>query len=461
MFVLRFAALAAMLAFFTAPVQGQNVDGPVRSVAFSDYYKGSDGCASCSSNGGCGDAGCASCGDGCASCGDGCSDCVACSSGSCCGGACGCGGCCPGGVGGFGLGSTVCNFSLGELLFGSDSGGWNAGGWTQLGYHNDPTNTLSPQVPLSFNDRPGELNLHQQWMYLEKVADGSNGLDWGFRGDVMYGIDAADTQAFGNPEGEWDFLNGFDHGAYGFAIPQLYAQLAMGDLSVIAGKFFTIVGYEVVTAPDNFFYSHAFTMYNSEPFTHTGVLASYDLSNGMTLYGGWTLGWDTGFNNRNGGSSWLGGVGIPVCEDITVTYVSTAGNFGWRGRNGYSHSVVADIVLTERLNWVLQSDLVRADTTGVPAGGPNLPGGPYPNDNSIGVNQYFFYTINDIFKAGSRTEWWKGDGISHYSWTWGLNIRPCQNIVFRPEVRHQWSQTGFGLGRTDETIFGMDGILTY
>ena len=44
----------------------------------------------------------------------------------------------------------------------------------------------------------------------------------------------------------------------------------------LPGDFFTMVGYEVVAAPEDFFYSHAYTVYNAEPFTHTGVLATFD-----------------------------------------------------------------------------------------------------------------------------------------------------------------------------------------
>ena len=147
---------------------------------------------------------------------------------------------------------------------------------------------------------------------------------------MMYGIDANDTQAFGNPNGSWDFDNGFDHGSYGWAIPQAYFEVALGDsLSIKAGHFYTLVGYEVVTAPDNFFYSHAMTMYNSEPFTHTGVLATAGMGDNVTLYGGWTLGWDTGFDQLNNGSSFLGGVGLTLTDDAAVTYIATAGNFGW------------------------------------------------------------------------------------------------------------------------------------
>ncbi len=96
------------------------------------------------------------------------------------------------------------------------------------------------------------------------------GFDIGGRIDYIYGTDGPDTQAFGIDNDHWD--NGWDNGNdYGSAIPQLYMEAGYGDLSVKVGHFYTIIGYEVVQAPDNFFYSHAYTMYNSEPFTHTGV----------------------------------------------------------------------------------------------------------------------------------------------------------------------------------------------
>ena len=150
---------------------------------------------------------------------------------------------------------------------------------------------------LLFNTRPHRVDRHQAWLFTEKVADGSKGIDFGYRADIMYGVDAAEAQSFGNNPGTWDYLHGWDRGAqFGWAMPQLYAQVAAGELDVIMGHFFTIAGYETVAAPKNFFYSHSLTMFNSEPFTHTGVLAKYKASPNVTYYGGWTLGWDTGFD---------------------------------------------------------------------------------------------------------------------------------------------------------------------
>jgi hypothetical protein len=65
----------------------------------------------------------------------------------------------------------------------------------------------------------------------------------------------------------------WDNGKYGWAAPQSYIQLNKGDWDIKIGHFFTLVGYEVIPKTGNFFYSHSYTMFNSEPFTHTGALA--------------------------------------------------------------------------------------------------------------------------------------------------------------------------------------------
>jgi hypothetical protein len=341
-----------------------------------------------------------------------------------------------------------CGVDCNDLYSAGDCDEISFGGWFQMGYHNKVTpNGTVPNDAGSFNNHPGDLNLHQGWLYAEKVADGSCGLDWGFRMDVMYGVDAGDTQAFGNRPGRWDNGGKFNRGGgYGWAIPQLYSEVASGDWSVKIGHFYTLVGYEVVTAPDNFFYSHALTMFNTEPFTHTGAVATYTASDDVTLYGGWTAGWDTGFDRVNGGSSALGGFSTALGEDVTFTYITTFGNFGARGAgaSGYSHSIVVDTALADDLNYVIQSDLLDI---GVGAG-----------SSQVGVNQYVIKTISDTIGVGVRSEWWKSNGVSQYAVTGGVNVKAADNLIIRPELRYDWQlPTPSG----DQVTFGMDAILTF
>ena len=337
---------------------------------------------------------------------------------------------------------------------------WSFGGWVQAGYHSDSTGL--------FNSRPDELNLHQAWVFLERTADGSDGIGFGGRVDFMYGQDAGDTQAFGNPPGSWDFQNGWDRGAqYGYAMPQLYGEVAIGEnLSIIAGHFYTLLGYEVVTAPDNFFYSHAFTMYNSEAFTHTGVLATYAASDDLTLYAGYTFGWDTGFDRYDllgqDGSSFLGGFSTSVGDNAAFTYITTFGDFGAIG-DGYSHSMVLDVAVTDNLNYVIQSDILDNDAPVEGTGAlVNQRTGTLRNE-TVGINQYLFYTLSDRIAVGGRAEWWKSDSDSIYAITGGVNIRPAANLVIRPEVRYEWDpgQTNGILVEDENTIFGIDAIVTF
>ncbi len=356
-------------------------------------------------------AGCTSSGCTAPSCGcdAGCSD-------SCCGGCCGGGGlfqCC--------LGDP---WDLGGVLFCPDSG-YDIGGWMQFGAHSSNDGV--------FNTRPGRVDLQQGYMYFEKLA--ANECGWGFGGrfDVLYGTDAQNTQAFGNPPGSWDFLNGFDHGAYGWAFPQAYAEIAYKKLSVKLGHFYTLLGYQVVPATGNFFYSIPYTFNFSEAFTHTGALATYTASEKVTLYGGWTLGWDTGFDQLNQGNSFLGGAAVQMTDEVKATYICTAGNLGWIGDNGYTHSLVIDWVINEKWEYVFQSDLVGVDNS------PNSGGAHY---DTIGINQYLFYTFNDCWKAGARVEWWKADGFDVNEMAFGLNWKPHANVLVRPEVRYNWAPNG-------------------
>ena len=336
-----------------------------------------------------------------------------------------------------------------EMVEEDDGGGIRYGGWLQGGWHSRSA-TAGGGIA-RFNTHPHRWNTHQAWLFVEKVADGSEGLDFGFRVDAMYGVDGADTQAFGNSPGRWDFDNGFDHGQFAFAFPQAYIEVASGNWSIKAGHFFTLVGYEVVPAPDNFFYSHAYTMYNSEPFTHTGVLGTYNVNDNVTVYAGWTTGWDTAFDTFNDGSNFLGGVSVNLSESTTATYIATSGNFGKRGdgnTDSYGHSIVLDTQLSDNFNYVIQGDYLDTDGVG--------PLGLLP-DRQYGINQYFLYTFSETVAAGVRYEWWNVSGISVNDITFGVNIKLRDNLVIRPEVRHDWAP---GLDYA-ETFLGMDSIMTF
>lgn len=393
------------------------------------------------------------------SCGfDQCSGCSTCSSG-----------------GGMFDGSRLGSCDLGDpFAILGECNNFKMGGWFQFGYHNK-------NLAL-FNSRKHEAQLHQGWLYAEKSIDPSQGFGIGGRVDYLYGTDGPDTQAFGIDNSHWD--NSWDHGAdYGHAIPQAYMEVGYGDLTAKIGHFYTLIGYEVVSAPDNFFYSHAYTMYNSEPFTHTGALLTYQSNEFVELYGGYVMGWDSGFEDN--GDAVLGGSSVTLSDAITVTSTFTVGRFADNSggdERGYMSSTVVDVALTEQLNYVLQADVLDTeDVSGVTV------------RNTAGLNQYLLYTVGDCLSLGSRFEWWNVDADSQgfygsaapaglasvatgdydiYALTLGANIKPHANLIFRPEIRWDWvngNENDLALadisllegGRDEQTTFGIDAIILY
>ena len=189
-------------------------------------------------------------------------------------------------------------------------------------------------------------------------------------------------------------------------------------------------------------------------------LATYGGIDNVDVYAGWTAGWDTGFDNNFGGNNFLGGFSTDLTDDVTFTYITTIGNFGARsaGENGYSHSLLFDVALSDSTNYILQSDLVGYDD----------PANNGFNDQ-VGINQYLIHSINDCWGVGARLEWWKSDGFSYNEATVGVNYRAHANLVIRPELRYDWTPSdaaaaNMGFADADEynhSSFGVDAILTY
>tara|TARA_R110002111_G_C5958134_1_gene369174 strand:- start:99 stop:1391 length:1293 start_codon:yes stop_codon:yes gene_type:complete len=366
----------------------------------------------------------------------------------------GCDSCCDSGCG-LDLSSLTGDCCLGDpyTLF-DDYCGWSMGGHAQFGYH-------SAALPI-FNDRPDELNLHQAWLYAEKAIDTSCGFDIGGRIDYLYGIDAQNTQAFGTDPRGWD--NNWDHGQYGHALPQAYVEAGYGDLSVKLGHFYTIIGYEVVPATGNFFYSHAYTFNYSEPFTHTGALATYNASDDVTVWGGYTTGWDSGFDDN--GDAFLGGISLGLSDDLNLIYATTIGKFGANPlgtpEQGYMHSIVADYAVSDSLQYIFQSDVLSTENpTGATA------------RETFGINQYLIKTLSDCWAVGARFEYYNNEGVftaqaagtdsDIYALTLGANYKPHANVTVRPEIRFDWDDdqiAGLEDG-ADQTTFGIDTIFTF
>jgi hypothetical protein len=298
-----------------------------------------------------------------------------------------------------------CNSCCDEpwTLFSPTCRGWTFGGWIEAGATanaNDPASNFNG--PVSFNDRE-EVQLNQLYFIAEKKLDMEcNCWDIGGRIDFLWGTDGRFLEVPGlelTPAGDPDWNT---ERFYRATLPQIYAEVGVGDVSVKVGRFYTIIGYEVVPATGNFFYSHSYQMLYAEPFTHTGALATWSQNDRFTWYAGIVNGWDK-FDGELDVFGFLGGVSYkPYHERYTMTLalVSTEEPNGVGGISPrHMYSFVFDFDINDCWKYVFHHDYgwqSDAVDPGVAA-------------EWYGMSHYLFYTINDCWKAGARLEWFRDD----------------------------------------------------
>ncbi len=344
--------------------------------------------------------------------------------------------------------------------------------------------------PITLPDRNWQGQMNQLYLVNEKVLDlEDGGFDWGGRVDLLYGTDYIFTTARGldgnlfyqpNPAGAGGAPS-WGEKDYGLAMPQLYGEVGYGDHAVKFGHFYTIIGYEVVPAIGNFFYTHTYMMQYGEPFTHTGILDVWSVNDQLTIYGGITNGWDNfsdpidyfGINNpgpgANSNAAFLGGATFKSSDEsqaltMTVSSGNEIGSFAAVGgpANIGNRSILSTVYvneLTDKLTYVFQNDngwQFNANT-GLETIGQQ-PGTAY----WYGINQYLFYTFSDNLVGGMRLEWFRDNngyrvinpirnalfggpfqgGYQGNFWqmTYGLNWKPMgsSNWMVRPEIRYDW-----------------------
>jgi Putative beta-barrel porin-2, OmpL-like. bbp2 len=364
---------------------------------------------------------------------------------------------------------------LASVLLGEDtasSTGLDIRGWIDSGYTLNPTAKGPFNGTVTFNDRAEELQMNQFYLVVERKVERS-GDDWslGGRVDGLYGSDAQFTMASG-----WDDNIVADGTSkfYKVAVPQAYLELnapLLSGTTFKVGHFYTPIGYEVVTAPDNFFYSHAYTMQYGEPFTHFGGIASTSICDGsVTFSGGAVRGWDNMSDTADSGTSAIAGFTYTPTDTTTLAVTGITGDEG-KGLNRSLYSVVLTRQLGEGVSWVIQHDNGTQEVEGK------------SRAKWYGVNNYLLFAVNDELSAGLRAEWFRdedgarvvgvrsgvgGVPANYYAVSAGLNFKPASFFVLRPEVRYDWQKgrqgtaRAFDEGRDKEQLtIAMDAIVKF
>ncbi len=80
---------------------------------------------------------------------------------------------------------------------------------------------------------------------------------------------------------------------FGIAVPQAFLQYAVGSLTFMGGNFIELAGAENIFSYNDTNFSRSILWGYAEPFTVTGLRASYDPNDKLTLIGGINNGWDS------------------------------------------------------------------------------------------------------------------------------------------------------------------------
>ncbi|MEO1992563.1 MAG: outer membrane beta-barrel protein [Pirellulales bacterium] len=364
-------------------------------------------------------------------------------------------------------------------------------GWMQYGL--GANNWGAPfNGPVTMADRSWQGQLNQLYIVLERETDGTDGVDLGGRLDLLFGTDYFYTTALGldayplQPLGieniaSWGFSKD-----YGFALPQMYADVAYEGMTLRFGHFYSILGFEQVPAPGNFFYTHCLTMQFS-PFTFTGFLGLWQPNEQITFLSGITTGWNNFFDNQpmigafaihnnnypGAGStaSYLGGVEFESSDKrqnlaITTTIgneVTTISRNPADGSLVGNRSLISTVYtnrLSSRLTWVFQNDNAWQFNANVnPGNAGQQPGTAQwysfvnylfweftPKWQGAVRLEYFRDNNGYIVSAPLRNEseldnpgyWTEGFAGSFWELTLGLNWYPNDNWLIRPEIRYDW-----------------------
>lgn len=355
------------------------------------------------------------------------------------------------------------------------------GGWLNAGFTVNPDQSDGNyNGTVSFSDRANELQLNQLYLFLERAAEQNSGQwGWGGRLDFVFGSDAFYTRSMGDPGDHWD-SHLLHQRIYGIAFPQAYldifAPIGRG-LRFKVGEFYTLVGNETVTAPENFFYSRSYAMQFGEPFSHTGVLANYALIDNLDLTAGAVTGspfagWDGSFEHHLENWGFVGGLNYSVPD--TGTSLAITGTHGSlseiEARNVSLYSVVAKRDIGKSWHVTLQHDygwITKAE---------NAKGAEW-----YGVVAYLTHDVNEQWSWGGRLEWFRDDdgarvgvparqpvemgrAANYYAATLGANWRAKPWLTIRPSLRYDYSDgwQAFDKGASDnQLLISSDIVLSF
>ena len=262
----------------------------------------------------------------------------------------------------------------------------------------------------------------------------------------------------------------FNTTASQFDLNNAFVQYATGPLTVMAGKFSTLAGAEVVNPAADNEISRSLLFWDMEPGTHTGVRAAYAVSGALTLTAGVNNGWN--FTSSPAGTAKtieLGASGSPnkMFSYSGAFYSGQSPLFGG-SPNGTLQllDLVGTFNATDALNFVANVDILsKDDYLGVGTG----------KGKANGLALYANYSLTDQWTLSARGEYIDDkdgivSGINGTSnklkeLTLAVNYAPVKNLKLSAEARQDKSDVAIftknGASANNQTSLELQGIYSF
>jgi len=219
-------------------------------------------------------------------------------------------------------------------------------------------------------------------------------------------------------------LNGAESGnGNSVDVRQAYLQYATGPLTVIAGKFVTLAGAEVINPSQNTNFSRSLLFTQLEPLDHTGFRATYAVTDTVSVIVGVNNGWnstDTNFGSKTGE------FGATFAPNKMLSFAAT-GYFG-KIDDGVDLSLmdfVGTYNVTSALTLMLNVDALQES------------GEFSSHSHQNGFAAYANYGFGDMWRTSIRTEYVNFVGVGHeIEGTVTVGYSPVKNFEIRGELRY-------------------------
>lgn len=264
-------------------------------------------------------------------------------------------------------------------------------GYTRLSGFGKFVSGLNDRV---FDFKRSDVIFHALDLHLAKTPEE------GFGGvlNITAGRDADTIAAYGTISKTKGPANGAKH--Y-FDVTQAYAHFGAAPFTVIAGKYVTLSGAEVIKSAADVNYSRSILFGYAIPFTHTGVRATYKLSDSLSLIGGVNQGWDAVKDPNSDKTVELGALFTPS-KAVTLAAAYYGGkelvaNYPKSDANGMRNlvDVVGTFNLSEQMALVLNFDYGTQDKARADGGKAKWQG----------VAAYLNHQFNDQWRLSVRGEY--------------------------------------------------------